>query len=125
MKQRPAYLQAPTQLSTRRCSESELSDFDLIGEDKDQVPSRRDSEKEQREVNLEQANEIGGLYQLDEVAGLDQVEEAESLNQANEILPERIEGAALALVQEEEATRRQRRRPNRYGDWDYSEMEEH
>jgi len=43
VKQRPAYLQAPTQLSTRRCSESELSDFDLIGEDKDQVPSGHDN----------------------------------------------------------------------------------
>ena len=86
---------------------------------------RQDNEKERRKANLQQANEIGGLYQVDEVAGLDQVEEAESLNQASEVLPERMEGAALALVQEEEATRRQRRRPNRYGDWDYSEMEEH
>ena len=140
MKQRPEYLQAHTQASTRKSSESELSVFDLIEENKNQVPMER------KEAGLDQANDVGGLDQVDEVegldqagevAGLDQAEEVEDSNQADEAEGSNqvvgsdqadevlSENTAPALVPEEEATRRQRRRPDRYGDWEYDEMEEH
>ena len=143
VKQRPKYLQVHPQAFTRKSLESKLSDFDLIEENKDQVPMER------KEAGLDQANEVGGLDQVDEVegldqagevAGLDQAEEVEDSNQADEAegsnqVDEVVgsdqadevlsENTAPALVPEEEATWRQRRRPDRYGDWEYDEMEEH